>query len=322
LDEAETAYQQAKRIKSQEAYPAKQLEIIQQMREKEKTLAFNYENAVSKGDAMYQEKDYASALIAYEQALEFKPGAEYPENRVQEITNLLQEQKQLADRGYNEAVDNADRLFTEKDYTSALKFYENASALKPLEKYPKDKILAIRAILQERSRNQMEAYNKIILNADRLYQDKVLDQAIDAYMEASIAKPDETYPLDMIAKIRKYLEEHAMVDLVNSPVSIEIDSEKRFNFTPIDMRLRKNNYISINARKTSETDPKVYVNYGNGNQKNGGIVLRSITSDENGDFLVRVSVQDRWYREDNNWIGIYAEGGSIEISKMKIAQGD
>jgi tetratricopeptide (TPR) repeat protein len=322
LDEAETAYQQAKRIKPQEAYPTKQLEIIQQRREKEKTLAFNYENAVSKGDAMYQAKDYASALIAYQQALEFKPGAEHPANRVQEITNLLQVQIQLADKGYNEAIDNADRLFTEKDYSSALKFYENASALKPIEKYPKDKILAIRSILQERSRNQMEAYNKIILNADRLYQDKVLDQAIDAYMDASVAKPDETYPLDMIAKIRKYLEDHAMVDLVNSPISIETDSEKRFDFTAIDMRLRKNNYISINARKTSETDPKVYVNYGKGSQKNGGIVLKSITSDENGDFLVRVSIQDRWYREDNNWIGIYAEGGSIEISKMKIAQGD
>lgn len=322
LDEATTAYQQAKRIKPQEIYPAKQLEIIQQKREKEKTLAFNYENAISKGDAMYQEKDFASALAAYKQALEYKPGAEHPSNRVQEITSIFQEQAQLADKGYNEAIDNADRLFTEKDYTSALKFFENASALKPLEKYPKDKILTIRTILQERSRNQMEAYNKIIMNADRLYQSKVLDQAIDAYMEASVAKPDEAYPIEMVAKIRKYLEDHAMVNLINSPVNIETDSEKRFNFTPIDMRLRKNNYISINARKTSETDPKVYVNYGKGNQKNGGIVLKSITSDENGDFLVRVSIQDRWYREDNNWIGIYAEGGSIEISKMKIAQGD
>lgn len=322
LDEAETAYQQAKRVKPQESYPVKQLEIIQQKREKEKTLAFNFENAVSKGDAMYQEKDYASALITYQQALEFKPGAEHPSNRIQEITNILLEQKELADKGYNEAIDNADRLFIEKDYTSALKFYENASTLKPIEKYPKEKILAIRAILQERSRNQMEAYNKIILNADRLYQDKVLDQAIDAYMEAAVAKPDESYPMDMIAKVRKYLEEHAMVDLVNSSVIIETNSEKRFNFTPIDMRLRKNNYISINARKTSETDPKVYVNYGKDKEKNGGIVLRSITSDENGDFLIRVSIQDRWYREDNNWIGIYAEGGSIEISKMKIAQGD
>jgi hypothetical protein len=168
----------------------------------------------------------------------------------------------------------------------------------------------------------MEAYNKLIMNADRLYQDKIFDQAIDAYNEAALAKPDEVYPIDMISKIRKYLEDHAIVDLVNNPTAIDKDTEKKFNFSPIEMRLRKNNYISIKARKTSETDPKVYVNYGKGSQKNGGIVLRSITTDENGDFLVRVSIQDKWYREDNNWIGIYAEGGSIEISKMQIAQGD
>ena len=155
-----------------------------------------------------------------------------------------------------------------------------------------------------------------------LYQDKVLDQAIEAYLEAGLSKPDEAYPSTMITKIRKYLEDHAMVNLVNSVTQVGSDQEVKFNFTPIDMRLRKNNYVSIIARKTSEADPKVYVNYGKAGQKNGGIVLRSITSDENGDFLVRVSIQDRWYREDNNWIAIYSEGGSIEISKMQISQGD
>lgn len=321
-DEAEMAYQQAKKLKPGEQYPSQQLEKIAQKREGERTLAQNYSQTLTKADAAYVSKLYTEALSAYQQALTYKPGAEHPTARVLEINNLLYEQEQLANKDYNEAIDNADRLFAEKDYNSAVKFYEDAAELKPVEKYPKDKILAIRGILQDRSRNQMEAYNKIIMNADRLYQDKVLDQAIDAYLEAAMAKPDESYPNDMVRKIRQYLDDHAMVDLVSSPTAIETDSEKKFNFDAIEMRLRKNNYISISARKTSETDPKVYVNYGKGNQKNGGIVLRSITSDENGDFLVRVSVQDRWYREDNNWIVIYAEGGSIEISRMKIAQGD
>ena len=322
LDEAETAYQQAKKIKPAEQYPNQQLEKIARKRETEKTLAQNYAQTLTKADAAYEAKQYQEALSAYQQALEYKPGAEHPTARMQEISNLLYELEQLANKDYNEAIDNADRLFAAKDYNSSVKFYEDASAFKPLEKYPKEKILTIRGILQERSSNQMEAYNRIIMNADRLYQDKVLDQAIDAYLEAALAKPDEGYPMEMVRKIRQYLDDHAMVDLISSPTAIETDSEKKFNFDAIEMRLRKNNYISISARKTSETDPKVYVNYGKGSQKNGGIVLKSITTDENGDFLVRVSIQDRWYREDNNWIGIYAEGGSIEISRMKIAQGD
>ena len=88
------------------------------------------------------------------------------------------------------------------------------------------------------------------------------------------------------------------------------------------MRLRKNNYIIIKARKTGETEPKVYLNYGIDGQKSGGIVLKSIKSDITGDYMVRVSMQDRWYRLDNNWIAVYAEGADLEISKMQIAQGD
>ncbi len=322
LDEAELAYNQAKKLKPGETYPASQLELIIKKRDAERTASANFANAIAEGDASFSGKDYTSALASYQKALEYRPGAEHPTARISEINNIMLEQKQLADKGYYEAIEQADRLFAEKDYNSSIRFYENASALKPAEKYPKEKILSIRGILQERARNQMEAYNKLIMNADRLYQDKIFDQAIDAYNESALAKPDEVYPIDMIAKIRKYLEDHAIVDLVNNPTAIDKDTEKKFNFSPIEMRLRKNNYISIKARKTSETDPKVYVNYGKGSQKNGGIVLRSITTDENGDFLVRVSIQDKWYREDNNWIGIYAEGGSIEISKMQIAQGD
>ncbi|GAB1405086.1 hypothetical protein MASR1M74_22650 [Lentimicrobium sp.] len=322
LDEAMAAYRRAKDIKPAEKYPDEQLKRIAELKEKEQQMAVHYSQSIKSGDAFFQSGAYTEALTAYQRALESKPGAEYPSARIKEIDVILQEQKQLADKDYNEAIQTADELFAEKDFTSSVRFYEKASALKPEQNYPKEKLITIRTLLQERARNQMEAYNKLIMNADRLYQDKIFDQAIEAYLEAGLAKPDEAYPSNMIIKIRKYLEDHAMVSLVSSPVDIASGDEKKFNFNPIEMRLRKNNYVSIVARKTGEDDPKVYVNYGKDNQKNGGIVLRNITSDENNDFLVRVSIQDRWYREDNNWISIYSEGGGIEISRMQIAQGD
>ena len=118
------------------------------------------------------------------------------------------------------------------------------------------------------------------------------------------------------------MEDHAMVDLVSAPLIIMADSEQKFTFKAIEMRLRKNNYIIIKARKTGETEPKVYLNYGIDGQKSGGIVLRSIKSQETGDYMVRVSIQDRWYRLDNNWISVYSEGGEVEVSRMQISQGD
>ena len=321
-DESTAFYNEALKLKPGEQYPKDRIALIIQKKAERKSLEENYQTALTEADRLFDVKEYRNALMSYQKALALKPSETHPAAQITAINSILSEQKQLADQGYNEAIENANRLFSLQDYTSARKLYENASALKPEEAFPKNKLIEINNILMERSRNQTDAYNKIIMKADQAYQDKILDQAIDAYEEAGIAKPDETYPYEMIRKIRKYMEEHAMVDLVSEPILITSDSEQKFKFKPIEMRLRKNNYVIIKARKTGEIEPKVYLNYGIDGQKSGGIVLRSIKSQETGDYIVRVSIQDRWYRLDNNWISIYSEGGEVEISKMQITQGD
>ncbi len=321
-DESTAFYNEALKLKPGEQYPKDRIALIIQKKAERKSLEENYQTALTEADRLFDVKEYGNALVSYQKALALKPSETHPAAQITAINSILSEQKQLADQGYNEAIENANRLFSLQDYTSARKLYENASSLKPEEAFPKNKLIEINNILMERSRNQTDAYNKIIMKADQAYQDKILDQAIDAYEEAGIAKPDETYPYEMIRKIRKYMEEHAMVDLVSEPILISSDSEQKFKFKPIEMRLRKNNYVIIKARKTGEIEPKVYLNYGIDGQKSGGIVLRSIKSQETGDYIVRVSIQDRWYRLDNNWISIYSEGGEVEISKMQITQGD
>lgn len=321
-DESTAAYNEALRLKPGEQYPKDRISLIIQKKAELKTVEENYQAAIAEADRLFDAKEYGSSLAFYQKALGLKPSEKHPAGQITAINSILAEQKQLADKGYNEAIENANRLYTLQDYTSARKLYENASALKPEEAFPKDKLIEINNILMERSRNQTDAYNKVIMKADQAYQDKIFDQAIDAYEEASLVNPEQVYPDEMIRKIRKYMEEHAMVDLVSEPILITSDSEQKFTFKPIEMRLRKNNYVIIKARKTGEFEPKVYLNYGIDGQKSGGIVLRSIKSQETGDYIVRVSIQDRWYRLDNNWISIYSEGGEVEISKMQISQGD
>jgi len=320
--EAESAYREALILKPAEKYPVDQIALIAQKKSELQTVDENYRTAVAEGDRLYELKEYREALVAYNNAIFLKPGESHPRDRISTIGSILDEQKSLADKDYNDAIESANRMFTLQDYTSAIKSYETASAIKPSETYPKNKLLEINAILMERSRNQADAYNKIIIKADLAYQEKIFDQAIYAYEEAKIAKPDEAYPGKMIDKIRQYMEEHSMVDLVSEPILIAADTEQKFKFNAIEMRLRKNNYIIIKARKTGEFEPKVYLNYGIDGQKSGGIVLRSIKSQETGDYIVRVSIQDRWYRVDNNWVSVYSEGGEVEISKMQISQGD
>jgi hypothetical protein len=125
----------------------------------------------------------------------------------------------------------------------------------------------------------------------------------------------------MIGKIRQYINDHAFVNLNSSAVSVSSGQEKKFTFSPIEPRLKKNNYILVRAKSSNPATLKVYLNYGRDAQKNGGVVLRNLSEKEN-DILVRISVQDKWYREDNNWISLSTEGGSVEVSRIDIAQGD
>lgn len=118
------------------------------------------------------------------------------------------------------------------------------------------------------------------------------------------------------------MSDHAIQDLYSETLVISEGNEKKFNFSAIELRLRKNNYILLKARSTGKTTPKVYLNYGKDGQKNGGIVLRSIDNNNISDYLIRISVQDKWYREDNNWISLSVETGDIEITKVQIAAGD
>ncbi|KAF0196726.1 MAG: hypothetical protein FD166_2328 [Bacteroidetes bacterium] len=322
FDEAILAYRQAQGMKPKESYPADRIAMIEKEISERRSLNENYMAYINEADRLYTARDYTSALDSYKRALALKKTEVHPQERIREIEAKLEEQKQLANKDYDDAIETANRLFNLQDFTSAIKSYEKASAIKPAESYPKNKLIEINTILMERVRNQMDAYNKVINKADLAYQDKVFDQAIDAYEEAKLIRPEEAYPAEMIRKIRQYMEDHAMVDLVSTPLIIKADSEQKFQFKAIEMRLRKNNYIIIKARKTGETEPKVYLNYGIDGQKSGGIVLRSIKSQETGDYMVRVSIQDRWYRLDNNWISVYSEGGEVEVSRMQISQGD
>lgn len=273
----------------------------------------------AKNDSLYAIEQ--SQILAAKQA---------EETRVAEAARIEEEKKkelELAllsqiDKDYAEAIEQGNRLTTEQDYPSAIKAYERASDLKPMEEFPKDRIIALNNYLLERLKNNLESYNKFIAAADLAYQSNIFDKAIDEYTKALLTRPEETYPSNMIDKIKKLMEDNAMIDLVDNTTILINSSEQRFNFKPIDMRLRKNNYIVIKARKTSEKAPKVFINYGKDSQKSGGIVMKGVESEETTDYLLRISIQDSWYRVDNNWISIYPEGGDLEISEIQISQGD
>jgi tetratricopeptide (TPR) repeat protein len=313
------SYEEALGIKPAEKYPQERITAI---KAEIKAIDDKYSEAVTLGDSKLASKNLMEAMNAYQNALEIKPSEEYPKTKLAEINTALAAQKEEMEKMYASYIADGDRLAVAKDYNGARSAFTKATGIKPSETYPKQRITEINKITEEIELAQKAEYTKAIGEADKLYNSKIFDQAIDAYEAASKINSNDPYPLQQISVIRKYMSDHAIQDLFADVFLITEGNEKKFTFSSIEPRLRKNNYILLKARSAGKSAPKVYLNYGKDNQKNGGIVLRSLDKAEINDYLIRISVQDKWYREDNNWISLFVETGDIEITKVQIAAGD
>jgi tetratricopeptide (TPR) repeat protein len=125
--------------------------------EKEKDLKTRYTAAIVRGDAAMQKKEYTDALKAYKEAQSLKPSEPYPNNKLSEINNLLDElaRSKEKDKQYAETIAKADKSLGAKDYKQAKSMYLDASLLKPTERYPKDKVAEIDRILNPKTVEQV-----------------------------------------------------------------------------------------------------------------------------------------------------------------------
>ncbi len=319
LQGAVKSYEEALDIKPAEKLPQERITAI---KAEIKAIDDSYSKAITIGDSKLSAKNFPDALNAYQNALEIKPAEEYPKSKISEINTALAAQKEEQEKMYNSYIAEGDQLLGSKDYKGAKTAFTKAGGIKPTEVYPKQKLAEIDKIVGEIELARRAEYNKALGEADKLYNTKVYDQAIDAYETASAINPDDSYPQLQISKIRKYMADHAIQDLYSQSLFIKEGEEKKFTFSAIEPRLRKNDYVLLKARSAGKTVPKVYLSYGKDSQKNGSIVLRSIDKTTISDLLIRLSGQDKWYREDNNWLSLYIETGEIEITRIQIAAGE
>ena len=313
------SYEEAQLLKPAEKFPQDRIAAI---KAEIKAIDDSYTKAITLADSKLASKNLMEALNAYQDALEIKPAETYPKSKITEINTALLAQKEEMDKLYASYISEGDQFTVSKDYAGAKSAFTKAAGIKPDETYPKQKLAEIKKITDEIELARKAEYNKALGEADKLYNTKIFDQAIDAYEAAAKINPGDSYPAQQVSKIRKYMIDHAIQDLFSQTLLISEGTEKKFTFSSIEPRLRKNNYILLKARSTGKAAPKVYLNYGKDGQKNGGIVLRSLDKAAISDYLIRISVQDKWYREDNNWISLFVETGDIEITKVQIAAGD
>ncbi len=218
LDEALTDYSKAADLISSNNYVNKQIDEINKILQ----LKENFADLVFKADNQFKAEKYTDAKTLYAKALEIRADDKHSLDRIKEIDGIVAAKG--LDEQYNAAIAQADENFTLKNYEDSKLSYTAALALKPKEKYPKDKIAEINGIVQQLAKTDAD-YQKAIIKADALFQQKNYENAKIAFADAGNLKPAETYPPEMIGKIDVLLAEQAQIAATAEAEKIRLAAE-------------------------------------------------------------------------------------------------
>ena len=215
FDGAKEAFNEALSLLPQEAYPKQRLADIEGHIAKMVRLNAAYNKAIDAANKLAQQEQYLPAREKYEEALQYLPNEAYPKNQIARIDEILAqiEAERLLEENYKSAIQSGDSLFVLKSYEPARAKFESAVALKPGERYPRQKIADIDAILTEQQKVRIaaevmrKAYDEAIRRADGEFAEKQYTSARFTYKEALAIFPDENYPKEQIAKIDLLLEQ-------------------------------------------------------------------------------------------------------------------
>jgi tetratricopeptide (TPR) repeat protein len=317
---AKTEYGNASNIKPTEQYPKDKIVEIDGIMADLKAKDDAYKASVAKANQLMVQKSYEEARTEYQNAGEIKPNEQYPKDKIAEINKILMELKGKK-QTYDELVSKGNDLLLIKDFYKAKDNFQQALSIFPDESYPKERLIRINSVIDSIFRANKGFYDKAVAEGDKNFNAMVFDKSVDSYEEALSYLPMEQYPKDMINKIKRTIAENAIVDVLNSAQTVTNGVEKQFDFAPVNVISRKNNYLFIKIRNLSNRPFSVMIRYGKDKQINGGAVIKNITGDGKvNERLISVREQDPWYRIDNNWISLYPQGGDVEVTFIQISR--
>jgi tetratricopeptide (TPR) repeat protein len=265
------------------------------------------------------DNNLSEAKKSYEQARSIKPEDKYPQDKILEIGKIEAITEAENSKKYKETIVLAESLLSQEDFQGAYQSFSKASTLQPKEAYPKQKMTELTAKMKELEAQYKVAYTGYITDAGKAFQTKNWDVAMDNYLKALKAKTADTLSTNQINRIITYLDKKSILTLTPPSPTITEGTDVKLPFKAIDITKRTNHFILVRVKNSGAGTPRLYINYGQDAQKNGGIVYRNlIKGGQYIDYIIRIVNQDRWYRLDNNWITITVEGGTLEMENLKV----
>ncbi len=247
----------------------------------------------------------------------------------QEIAAILDAKAKL----YKLEFDNAEAAFKQRNFKLALDDYQKALNVYPEKtadlyidvSYIRKKMASCEKTLAERAGKEKEKqtlkqYNDLVSRADKNFDLRLFEEAIELYEQAAAVNPEASHPANMISKINKLLEENVFLSLTRETLRLNDKQERKLGFTPVRATQRSGNFLLIRLKNTGSDDCKVFIKFGKGTESGGGFVLKNIRKDKAGTHMIRLSANDKWMRMDANWISIYPEGSGVEVEIVQISR--
>ena len=233
-----------------------------------------------------------------------------------------------------EILGAADGLFADNKYEEAKTKYQEVFSFDPGNAVATAKITQIDGILAQIAadaeaarleRERLEAlrpqYNAFIKEGDKQYAAKAFDKAVENYAKAVELGMGEPYPVEMIDKINRLIEENKLYELNNEAFTMTANTPRRFTFNPVDVASRRSNYVVIRARNiTPGKSFPMIVSFGSDSGKNGGFVLAISENEEEKTYIFRIGGQYKWFSENNTWIELISENDDVEVSLVMISK--
>lgn len=167
-----------------------------------------YNVAIKQASESEVSKDYAGAIASYEKAGEIKPEESLPKTKIKELTALLASnntaQAEL-DRDYKSAMDRGEKAMTEEKYLDAIKAFNEALALKPTEKLPKDRAAAAEEAERKKGDGDVQ-YQKLLTVIETKITEADYDKAEELINRAKTFKPDDARPQELLVQVNQLRE--------------------------------------------------------------------------------------------------------------------
>jgi len=190
-----------------------------------------FDDLISQADALFTAGEYQSSIEKYDAASKLISEDPYPQEQIAKAEKKLAEIAEREERKaeFDELVSQGDAALNETNYPEAISKFTAALEIFSDDAQVKSKLDEAKSLQAEfaAAKEKQANYIALIAEADELYKNESYTDARSKYEAAKSVLPDETYPIDRIAKIDQKLAALAKEKEVQKTYTAAMDAGRK-----------------------------------------------------------------------------------------------